>query len=87
MRRAVIIAGVVLLLAGAAWYLYPSWSTLVPGLGSRTCRITGTITRDGKPLKWKNDKTLPALGASTPRIMLMVVVFPAPLGPRSPRIS
>src|SRR5690348_6433691 len=29
----------------------------------------------------------PAVGASTPRIMLMVVVLPAPLGPTSPTIS
>ena len=30
---------------------------------------------------------LPEVGASTPRIMLMVVVLPAPLGPRRPTIS
>src|SRR5271165_1809846 len=29
----------------------------------------------------------PAVGSSTPRIMLIVVVLPAPLGPRSPTIS
>src|SRR3954466_4324328 len=29
----------------------------------------------------------PLLGSSTPRIMLMVVVLPAPLGPSSPTIS
>ena len=29
----------------------------------------------------------PEVGASTPRIMLMVVVFPAPFGPTMPRIS
>jgi hypothetical protein len=30
---------------------------------------------------------VPAVGSSTPRIMLMVVVFPAPFGPSSPTIS
>src|SRR5271166_114468 len=29
----------------------------------------------------------PEVGASTPKIMLIVVVLPAPLGPRSPTIS
>ncbi len=29
----------------------------------------------------------PASGASTPKIMLIVVVFPAPFGPSSPTIS
>src|SRR5271165_1839138 len=31
--------------------------------------------------------TRPAVGSRTPRIMLMVVVLPAPLGPSSPTIS
>src|SRR5580692_369346 len=30
---------------------------------------------------------VPEVGSSTPRIMLMVVVFPAPFGPSKPRIS
>src|SRR5512140_672987 len=32
-------------------------------------------------------RIVPELGSRTPRIMLMVVVFPAPLGPRRPTIS
>ena len=30
---------------------------------------------------------VPEVGSSTPRIMLMVVVLPAPFGPSSPTIS
>ena len=30
---------------------------------------------------------LPDVGSSTPRIMLIVVVFPAPFGPSSPTVS
>src|SRR5262245_7268293 len=36
---------------------------------------------------WPSISTLPAVGLSRPAIMRMVVVFPAPFGPRQPWIS
>ena len=36
---------------------------------------------------WPSTLTVPAVGSDNPRIMSMVVVFPAPLGPRNATIS
>jgi len=36
---------------------------------------------------WPSTLTVPAVGSDSPRIMSMVVVFPAPLGPRKATIS
>jgi hypothetical protein len=66
-RKAMLLAGA-LVVGGVGAYLLVTWKPKV-------YRVTGTITRDGKPLKWKNDKTLPVLGAST------VGLLGSPAGP------
>ncbi len=55
------------------------------GAGKTTCfnAITGVYRPSGAPSKI----TVPELGRYTPVIALKQVVFPAPLGPISPRIS
>jgi hypothetical protein len=48
MARAVTIVVLLLVIAGAAAFV--AWSMYDP-----RCSISGTVTRDGKPLEWKTD--------------------------------
>ena len=57
----------------------PVWIDLASSSAPTSCSGEA-CSRYDLPLTW----TVPAVGASRPRIMRIVVDFPAPLGPRNP---